>query len=234
MKITLGTTYYNSPNELELFISNHIEYVDELIVVDDGSEIYPATNYLTSIPKLKLYRIKKDYGFNSHGCRNLIMKEAENDWVILLDVDRKFENPKENIEAIRRRKLKEGTLYRFMAMTSRNGKILYHTVHASVNDYLVNKNHFFEAGGYDEELIGHRTGDREYFEQLKHYGQEYLMHDVEILLLRSPTVSLTNKVLKSANDKKNIPDSVTKLIYRRMKNPEPNKPTLTFEWERIF
>lgn len=230
----MGTTYYNSPDELKLFIENHIEHVDELIVVDDGSQIYPAVDYITSIPKLKLYRVKEDYGFNSHGCRNLIMKETGNDWVVLLDVDRQFTNPKESIEILKNRKLKENTLYRFMAMTKRKNTIQYNTVHASVNDYLINKNHFFKAGGYDEELIGHRTGDREYFEQLKHYGKEYIMHDVEILLLRSPTVSLSNNVLRSPNDKKKVPDRTQSLIYHRMKKPEPNKPILTFDWERVF
>lgn len=234
MKITLGTTYYNSPDELKLFIENHIEYVDELIVVDDGSQIYPASDFLTPVTKLKLYRVKKDYGFNSHGCRNLIMKEAENDWVIMLDIDRQFTNPKESIESIKNRKLREKTLYRFMAMTKRKGVILYNTIHESVNDYLINKNHFFEAGGYDEELIGHRTGDRQYFEQLKHFGKEYVMHDVEILLLRIPTISLANSVLKSSNDEKKVPKEIMSLINKRMKRPEPNKPILTFEWERVF
>lgn len=234
MKITLGTTYYNSPGELNVFISNHIDYVDELIIVDDGSQIYPAANFLTPIPKLKLYRVKKDYGFNSHGCRNLIMKEADNDWVILLDMDRQFINPKESIESIKSRKLKENTLYRFMAMIKTKNFIEYNTVHASVNDYLINKKHFFKAGGYDEELIGYRSGDRQYFEQLKHFGKESLLYDVEMVLLRIPTILLKDSPLKSPNDIRRLPVEIYKIIHNRMKKPEPNKPILTFEWEKVF
>jgi len=234
MKLTLGTTYYNSPDELKLFIFNHIEHVDELIIVDDGSQIYPAIEFIESNPKLKLYVVEKDYGFNSHGCRNLIMKESSNDWVILLDIDRKFIDPELNINAIRCTKLKSDVLYRFVAMGYKHNVIQIDTIHESVNDYLVNKNHFFKAGGYDEELIGYRTGDREYFEQLKHFGKEHTMHDVEILLLRPPTQMLKNNFYKSNNDKINVPKNIQKTIYKRISSPEPNKPILTFEWKKIF
>lgn len=236
MKITLGTTYYNSPRELKLFMQNHIEYIDELIVVDDGSQIYPAIDHITPIPKLKLYRVKKDYGFNSHGCRNLIMKESENDWVILMDVDRRFTNTKQSIESIKSRKLKENTLYRFIAMTLEKDNTPKN-LHFSVNDYLINKNHFFKAGGYDEEIVGFRTGDRQYFKQLKNFGKESVLYDVEMILLRKPTLLMENSIFLSPNDKKSrTPDEkeLLKLIDKRIKNPDPNKPILTFEWERVF
>lgn len=234
MKLTLGTTYYNSPKELNIFICNHIEYVDELIVVDDGSEIYPAIDYIQPNPKLKLYRVTKDYGFNSHGCRNLIMKESSNDWVILLDIDRKFLDPKFNINAIRNTKLNINFLYRFIAMTCYDEKIIVDSIHESVNDFLINKNYFFKAGGYDEELIGYRTGDRQYFNQLKYLGKNHIMYDVEILLLRPPTLSIKNNFIRSSNDKGIVPKDIRKIIYRRMKTPEPNKPILTFDWEKIY
>lgn len=225
MKLTIGTTYYNNPRNLTDFVSKNLPYVDELIVVDDGSPD-PASNHIEPHPKIKLYRVTKDYGFNSHGCRNLIMKESSNNWVILMDADREFMFIEESYSAIRAAKLKQNVLYRFVAHTNPDGS----GAHESVNDYLIHRDHFFSAGGYDEEIIGQRWGDREYFEQLKHFGTEKLLHGVNMMLLRDPSVGLR---VNSPNDIRMNPKHEL-LIKQRIRTPEPSKPTLTFDWERVF
>lgn len=231
--LTLGTTYYNNPSELINFVNLHLDYVDELIVVDDGSAL-SITNYLVPSDKLRIFRVKKDYGFNSHGCRNLIMKQSTNDWVILLDVDRNFIRPHESIGTIRKRlpKLNTRKLHRFLTHVRHEGNC-----HESVNDFLIHRDHFFSAGGYDEEIIGIRTGDREYFEQLLHFGGERLMQDVSIIFTRGPstlirgdTMSPFDRVLGNRQSKTFL-DHIK--VIDRMINPEPNKSILTFEWEEI-
>lgn len=232
MKITLGTTYYNNPKLLKGFVDNNLPYVDELIIVDDGSPIYPITDFLQPSDKIRIFRVTKDYGFNSHGCRNLIMKQSTNDWVILIDIDRRFIDPAVAYNIIKTSILKENTLYRFTAFANPSGV----DAHQSVNDYLVNKNHFFKAGGYDEEIIGVRTGDRIFFEQLSHFGNEKNLHGVNIQLMRraSAKQKAVNKdtVWCSPNDKP-LKSSHMKLLLKRAKTPDPNKPILTFDWEEL-
>lgn len=223
MEITIGTTYYNNPGLLKRFIERNISFVDELIIVDDGSSL-PASDYIDKSEKIKLYRVTKDYGFNSHGCRNLIMTQSTNDWVILIDIDREFSDPAMSYNIIKTSKLKRSTLYRFIAHSNNTG------AHHSVNDYLIHRSHFFSAGGYDEELIGERWGDREYFEQLKHYGTEKTLYGVDLNLLRSPSVHLK---INSPNDKRTSAKNV-ELVQSRILNPDPNKPILTFDWELVF
>ena len=225
-KVTLGTTYYNNPEHLVRFVENHLQHVDELIIVDDASPD-PAIDHLPKDPKIKLYRVTQDYGFNSHGCRNLIMKESSNDWVILLDVDRQFPHSDHDIEYLKNRPLREDTLYRFMANTVWN---LEHGAHDSVNDFMIHRSHFFSAGGYDEELIGVRDGDRQYFEQLKHFGNEELLPQIHMYLMRKPS---KGKKERSPNDKKGSARLYQK-IKRRMRKPDPNKPILTFEWTQLL
>ena len=101
--LTIGTTYYNNPEYLFKFIEKNISYVQEMIIVDDGSSDI-ITNYIRPNYKLRLFRVKKDYGFNSHGCRNLIMSQTKNDWVILLDIDREFIWPEVAYDQILRKK----------------------------------------------------------------------------------------------------------------------------------
>lgn len=226
MKLTLGTTYYNCPELLIKFIDHHIDYFDELIIVDDGSNI-PAENYIQKNNKIKLYRVPIDYGFNSHGCRNLIMKETSNDWVVLFDVDRLIVDPKFATQTIKSKKLNTNTLYLFEMFSNYKD---FDTVHISVNDFLVHKEHFWNAGGYDEEFIGMRVGDREYREQLKNYGNEKILYGIQAMFTRKPSLKLN---ITSPNDKK-IDRKVYNKIVRRSKFPEPNKSTLTFEWHRVF
>lgn len=157
------------------------------------------------------------------------MKESSNEFVILLDSDRKLEDPVYSIEQIKRKTLKKNRLYRFVAHSLDIGK----NVHESVNDYLISKSHFFSAGGYDEEWIGYRNGDRQFFEQLKFFGDEKLLHDINILLLRSASLRLDNKEICSENDLKNPSKKDYDVVIQRTKKPEPNKKILTFEWERL-
>lgn len=226
MKLTLGTTYYNCPNLLINFLEHHRKYFDEIIVVDDGSSD-PAEKHIQDRTNIKLYRIPIDYGFNSHGCRNLIMKETTTDWTVLFDVDRLIVDPKFAIDTIKTKRLRDNTLYLFEMFSDYNRP---ETVHPSVNEFLIHKNHFWKAGGYDEEFIGMRTGDREYREQLKHFGKEQLLHGLHAKFVRGPSQALK---VNSPKDIK-IDRNVAALVKRRILKPDPNKPTLTFDWQRVF
>ena len=231
MKLTLGTTYYNNPQLLKNFVKRNLPFVDELIVVDDGSK-YPITDFLQPEGKIRLFRVKKDYGFNSHGCRNLIMKQSTNDWVVLIDIDREFTEPAIAYTFIRSAPLNNKTLYKFTAFTSSSGV----DAHRSVNDFLIHRDYFFSAGGYDEEIIGIRTGDRQYFEQLKHFGKEKTLHGINLRLLRRPSTrqrELNSKAEWASPNDKPMKNTYTRLLHKRMQNPEPNKPILTFEWEEL-
>lgn len=243
MKLTLGTTYFENPNNIIKFYNDNYLYVDEMIIVDDGSEKYPLTNYLQPNNKLKIFRVTQDYGFNSHGCRNLIMKKSKYDWVILMDSDRGFLNPKKNINKIKNLNLEQNILYNFLHEEP--------LPEPSVNDFLIHRDHFFSVGGYDEETIGFRTGDRDFKKQLLHFGREKILKSIFIVEYRISTLleagydSFTKTIQHP--DKK--PDHLSKLdlnsfsieknrkidtlLKSRIKDPEPNKQILTFEWEEI-
>ena len=228
--ITLGTTYYECPTHLLLFIKTHIDHVDELIIVDDGSSLYPIEKVLKEYlnhKKLKLFKVTKDYGFNSHGCRNLIMTQTSNDFVILMDCDRLMVNPKYMCNIIKTKKLRKDCRYRFVVHLDKLGI----GTHPSVNDYLIHKDHFFSVGGYDEEIIGVRSGDRSFFKQLKNVGVEKVLHECDVQFNRGPSINCGD-VFVSKNDRSMTKDE-SDLLKLREKYPDINKSILTFDWKKI-
>jgi len=229
-KITLGTTYYENPENLKVFIKKHQSVVDYLVIVDDGSKIYPIESILDKVPNdnLIVYKVTKDYGFNSHGCRNLIMHESPTDWTILMDCDRVMDDPIVMTRSIKNRRLRTNCRYRFVVHTSSPGI----GTHPSVNDYLIHRDHFFSVGGYDEELQGVRTGDRQFFRQLLcSDGSERVLHDCEICFTRGPSVNPNNIIV--SNKDRPASNQMVELVKKREIEPEPNKPILTFDWTRL-
>lgn len=225
MKITLGTTYFNNYEDIIKFVNKHIDYVDELIIVDDGSHVYSLKDYVTPTDKIKLYEVTENLGFNSHGCRNLIMTVASNDWVLLMDSDRYFVNP-EDLLIVKKKKLKDHVRYEFMCD---RGIVC-------CNNFLIHKQHFFKAGGYDEELVGYRSGDREYFKQLLKFGDERVLHGFTIHFEdRGPTKLLTDKHQRDlyGSEDSFIPEAIVDIVNRRIKSPMNNKPILQFSWRQI-
>jgi glycosyltransferase involved in cell wall biosynthesis len=228
-KISLGTTYYNCPELLSLFVSRNLPFVDELLIVDDGSiDRYSIDKHLKPSGKLKLLRVRDDIGFNSHGCRNLIMQQSSNDWVVLIDIDREFKDPQYTFESLKSQNLYTNIRYLFMVHTGNWGS----NVHPAVNDYLINKELFFSAGGYDEEIAGQRWGDREFFKQLLTAGgKESLLYNIDLIHTRKSSVLLNDNLARSILDKPYA--SHQNLIQQRIQQPDPNKPIVQFEWYQL-
>jgi len=172
LRFTAGYTYYNEPYRLiELCrIWERWPSGVEIFLVDDGSPEWPAIDVINEElnlteygPTIQVWKVARDLGFNSHGCRNLIAKYATTDWIAFFDSDVLMYPP--DVAALKRRKFNKGSVYTFQNYQRYNqqfeGKSTGH-----VNCFVVDKETFWEAGGYDESFTGYHYGDREFLKRL--------------------------------------------------------------------
>lgn len=240
MKFAIGTTYYNCPDLLNDFLISHKKLSAEIIVVDDGSTKYPAEPIVRShneLKNIKLFVVEKDYGFNSHGCRNLIMNQAKNDWVLLIDLDRYISRPKNFVSSLPIN-IDKNSMYKFTVSLGQSSRYHKMSEHESMNDFLIHKQLFFKVGGYDEEYVGYRRGDREFISQIEKVGSINWLKHIRVVYTRLPTVHLRdNKLTLSPKDKLLVDSKCTKimrLVKQRIDNPSPDKPILQFDWHQVI
>ncbi len=160
--ISCNVTYYNEPHML-VWWYNTIKQLNEegfdirLNITDDGSMRQPAVDFFEKHPptkQMRLFRVKEDIGFNSHGARNLMMRETESDWNILSDIDRTY--PEDTlIDILETKDKQQGKHYSFFTPSGKS---------FTLNEYLIHKDDFWLSGGYDEEFVNIHWGDRLFFE----------------------------------------------------------------------
>jgi hypothetical protein len=169
-RVTLGYTYYDNPDLLnrQLDIWRTYPAGVDIFVVDDGSEVYPAIDILkdyeaeTFQPTLQLWKVTRNLGFNSHGCRNLIAKYSTTDSIQFLDLDMML--PAGQIANIKKIIVEEDVVYNHRCYWHSKQRLIEHPGH--YNCFLIHKDTYNKNEGYDESFTGHHYGDREFLERM--------------------------------------------------------------------
>jgi glycosyltransferase involved in cell wall biosynthesis len=203
-KVSVVSPYFEDIVHLERFLSMDWDWVDEIIIVDDGSEVDHAVDFLREcklpvIEKVRLLRVKENLGFNGHGCRNLGVQQAKNDWVFLIDIDMEVcgntgerileELPKltENqfLGTFARRTLAPNwDGWEVYKQNSPWGSVAtdedYQDVIQDVeyNTYVIRKEQFISTRGYDEEFTNIHGGSRVFVERLQTFLERVMIFDI--------------------------------------------------------
>ena len=161
-KFTIIHTYYNDRTLLETQIERWKVYNTpiKIILIDDGSQEVPAEDVLRGVSfpdniDLSLYRVTRDIGFNSHGCRNLGAMLAETDWLLFLDID--YTIQPRDLQRLQREELDPNTWYEINARFNGAGE-----PYLALNQFVIPKNLYVESEGYDESFVPFHYGDREF------------------------------------------------------------------------
>jgi glycosyltransferase involved in cell wall biosynthesis len=153
MALTIVMAVYGQPRMLEFQVKSFYEHAKEVrdqvrvIVVDDHGD--------PPVPKMinwEVYRIDDDIEWNQMGARNLGMDRASG-WCVMIDPDMVFDEPnlRKLIKEAKRNRRGLVTKYCLRhADGGREGEINP----TSPNTYLIHRDDFFAAGGYDEEYRG--------------------------------------------------------------------------------
>ena len=249
--ISLNITYYNEPHFLKWWYETVIRLEEAgfpfiFNIGDDGSMRSPAVDFFEKNPpttNMRLFRVKNDIGFNSHGTRNLLMNQTTTDWNILSDIDRKY--PDSTLKSIHKNEinLTKTRYYSFWEIRKSSPDRF------SVNEYMVHKETFWKTGGYDEEFVNIHFGDRYFLDTLRKVAKrkkvdawhvKYIRGARDVTWTDTPfTIYPDDKTLIHpigfwGNQEKRF--ALKEFVKKRSETHEGrmSKKVINFEWERVF
>lgn len=225
------TTYYNDPYLLENFLEKNTRPDIKVIIVDDGSQKYPARDVLKvlgDISNIELYTIPIDYGFNSHGARNLGMHITDTEWNLLLDLDIECDVQ----YAIDMHKSDMTIYYGNHVRVDRFGDMSSEL--SIINNFMISKKLFWSVNGYDEEFTGHHYGDGMFAEAIGKIGTiEYCMGFQMRTVYKTPYDQIKKREESiNSRDTLKLKDLHLRVRDRISSMKFEDKKVLNFEWYR--
>ena len=248
MPLTLILPYYRQPGMLryQLRVLNHVSAALEVIIVDDGSPesaLSVIAQYASPALRahLRLYRILVDQPWNREECRNLGAQEAATLWIVQVDLDHLL--PVGSVDALLAYQPQVGHWYRFpryrmgKADETRQKDRLprscqFGAIHPHVDSYLVERDVYWQAGGYDEAFSGMLGGGGEFLVRLERTAGSPLLLPEPICLH-----VVTRHIIEDASDQYCDRDTEPgKLVWRAKQAQGLPKPVqwLLLPWERVL
>lgn len=180
---TLIVPYYRNPLMLARQVAEWNGYPlkgVKFIVVDDGSP-EPARPIIEAgadeelRKRLQLYRITVDIPWNREGARNLGTLQADSDWMVHTDIDHVL--PADLVPALLEFEAVNGRWYRFPRWrvgradeTRRKDAIgddvEFGEIKPHIDSYLMEREKYWRAGGYDEDYVGCLGGGSEFLRRV--------------------------------------------------------------------
>jgi hypothetical protein len=229
-ELTIVSAYYCFSQDEDTFFSKRVNDFLllrdkfkrlEMIVVDDGSP-FPLEN--PNIEGIRIFRVKEDLGFNSHGCRNLGMSQINTEWGLLVDLD---------IDLM--------SLYPDITQMDSSRDIVHHFAH---NAFSIHIEAFNSCRGYDEEFVNMHDGDRVFMEYLKK-NFTYKRSNASTVFMRNKRMVVAIDIEKTNYDDleyifEPIERRKSYKFYERLakdryeKKDFSQKKTICFKWEEVF
>lgn len=207
------------------------------IIVDDGSSIKPAVNYLVKdISKLhiEIYRIDIDRRWNQDGAKNLGALFCVNEWIFLSDMDHFL--PEFTATRIFDLCPSIWTYFTFSRLTATgiNDDISsFKPYKPHPNSYLIHWQLYWRVGGYNEDYCGYYGTDWIFRQSLKAFGYEERINSP---IIRFPR-ALIEDASTSGIERKSVQDreSILKLYKHNRKRRCYQFPrALRFPWHKEY
>lgn len=259
-RIALVVPYYNNPRMLAHQLRTWANYpaqvraAFEFVIVDDGSQEHPASDVLLAYSGYldalcpALYRIVDDAPWNQHGARNLAAQQIECPWLLMLDIDHVltaenaerlveavnwtagaavwFRFPRERIGAEDETRTKDSTLRGIPMYAS------HVTVNPAMNCYLVTRDAYWQAGGYNEDFCGTYGGDSQFLNYLRDVaGEPVILNDVWLQVHTRHSVPDANE---RTLDRDPLPFRKRLAEAKRNGTVRGHEPYCRFKWRKVL
>lgn len=184
-----------------------------VVVVDDGSPENAALDAVRSLERrptlrsLQVWRMLVDVPWNQDACRNLGVRHAPTEWVLLTDMDHIV--PAQTWRRLMTGKIKKNVVYRFGRVSAPSME----PYKRHPNSWALTRSVYWECGGYDERLAGNYGTDGDFLVRVKGCKAIVDLADVLIRVPREviPDASTTTLVRKQPEDK----DAIRRIISER-------------------
>lgn len=258
--ISLIITYYNQPAMLARQIYEWEQYPPHVlehfrfVIVDDGSPGPDAALLVLDhlrpdiLTSTAMYRIDTDLPWNQHGARNLAAQQAATDWLLMLDIDhvltaenaarlvaspdvrigtgRFFKFPRERIGAEDETRTKDSRLRGIDPTISRV------PVNPAMNCFLVTRDAYWRAGGYNEDFCGVYGGDTQFLAELYNVaGEPVRLNDVWLQVHTRHSVPDANT---QGLDRDPAPFRARLAAAKRNGTVRGHPPYCRLEWRRVL
>jgi glycosyl transferase family 2 len=232
--VTLVMPYYENYGMLLKHYETIYQLPDNLrdllhvVIVDDGSPKAPALPPERGLRgvALQIYRMKQDIRWNQDACRNIGVRHAETEWVLMTDIDHLV--PEKTWRQILLRQWDAAFAYRFHRVSAPD--LLPYKVHP--NSWLMQRKKFDEAGGYDERFAGYYGTDADFRDRVEKVCKMGMIKENIIRFPRTviPDASTTTYLRKQPEDNENI----RRIKLERSLDKDPRPVRYRFEYDRVF
>ncbi len=196
------TRHYDELRSLPIALRSHIH----MVVVDDASPENPALPPTedVGIGSIQIYRMDKDIPWNQDACRNIGVKHADTDWILLTDIDHL--PPLETWQCLVEHEFNPGVAYRFSRVSAP-----YNTPYKPhPNSYFLAKRLYQKSGGYDERYAGYYGTDGVFLRFLREACNDRFKQ-LKVHLIRYPREVIPDASTSTLTRKS---EENTKHIYR--------------------
>jgi len=204
-----------------------------VIVTDDGSPTQPAIHEDTGVRRSQLYRIKVDIRWNQDAARNIGVKYAKTDFVLMTDIDHIV--PQATWEKlIKEERWRKDYAYSFHRKTlvSTNPDVLV-DYKPHPNSWFISKELFERVGGYDERFAGYYGTDGDFKVRMLELNAKKWIQLPEFIYRvpreTIPDASTTTYKRKQPDDR----PTIYKMIQDRKTEADQRPRRYRFPYERV-
>jgi hypothetical protein len=233
--VTLVMAYYDNPQMLAAQFDNILSMSPEVqehlnvVIVDDGSPQHPvpAPDDPARVPRgLQIYRVGVDVRWNQDACRNIGVRHAETNWVLLTDIDHVVP------ENTFREAMSKERDWQFVAMFPRVSAPDMEPYKHHPNTWFMSRKMYDEVGGYDERFAGLYGTDGDFAARLRQLTKIRHFKQPIIRVGRSvvPDASTTTYLRKQPEDK----EGLDRVRRERAKTPDWKPLRYQFPYARVY